>query len=543
MTPTKTCPRCGSGLSSTGDKFVCPSCHASGVRKPKDPRSAGVSPALHAAETPASRGLILGGAALFLLLGMALTGYAFALTFSSKPEGQPVGGRLDWPLPDTDRPEDWRATLTNLRELVTTPPATPTQPIDNPKPEVVSARANKAIDKGVAFLKQVLGERAGGRYAGPVGSGLAGLTLLECGVPASDPVIRRLAEQVRKRAPALSATYQIATDIWFLDRLGDKRDHDLIRSLALRLIANQKAMGGWDYASAPISAQDETALLQLLAEKPLSANWRDSMTAALAPDRSGRPVTGDPAPRGSTRMEQLPLFRWEPGKKLAWHPAGREDNSLTQFAILALWSARKHGVPVERCLAFVEARFRTYQNADGSWGYALRTTGHRDSMTCAGLLGLAVGRGLGKQSDQPKGDVKDKAIDKALIYVGQVVGKKPLNRGATVKGRLIAAQALGDLYFLWSMERIAVVYDLKTIAGKDWYAWGSELILDAQSDNGSWHEAFPGVPDTCFALLFLKRVNIAQDLTAQLRLLGKVKDPGHGKPAVVLPGETVKPDD
>ena len=110
-------------------------------------------------------------------------------------------------------------------------------------------------------------------------------------------------------------------------------------------------------------------------------------------------------------------------------------------------------------------------------------------------------------------------------------------------GRIVGAEAWGDIYFLWSMERMCVVYDLKTIAGKDWYAWGSEALMHAQQADGSWSAGHGGVPDTCFALLFLKRVNVVKDLTERLKLLGKVKDPGHARPSVTLPGEAVRPDD
>src|SRR5204862_5939404 len=133
------------------------------------------------------------------------------------------------------------------------------------------------------------------------------------------------------------------------------------------------------------------------------------MTAALLPPAEvGTPTRPkfDRRPPPNSPLRSLSLFQWEPGKKMEFRQGGHEDNSLTQFAILALCAARKHGVPVERCLAFVEARFRNYQHADGSWGYVLRSPSRRDSMTCAGLLGLAVGRGLGKQAG-PAGDVKD----------------------------------------------------------------------------------------------------------------------------------------
>ena len=56
-----------------------------------------------------------------------------------------------------------------------------------------------------------------------------------------------------------------------------------------------------------------------------------------------------------------------------------------------------------------------------------------------------------------------------------------------------------DIYFLWSMERMAVVYDFKTIAGHDWYEWGSGLLVGYQNDDGSWSNAYSGTVDTGLA--------------------------------------------
>ena len=73
---------------------------------------------------------------------------------------------------------------------------------------------------------------------------------------------------------------------------------------------------------------------------------------------------------------------------------------------------------------------------------------------------------------------------------------------------------------------VGVIYDVKEIppgkggpgkGGKDWYRWGAEIIVANQKEEGQWEDRFPGVPDTCFALLFLKRANIAKDLTDKLR--------------------------
>src|SRR4029453_10244576 len=72
---------------------------------------------------------------------------------------------------------------------------------------------------------------------------------------------------------------------------------------------------------------------------------------------------------------------------------GGEDNSNTQFAAIAVWVARKHGVNVERALELLEQRFLTTQNPrTGGWSYSGGVGGHSTpAMHCAGLIGLATG--------------------------------------------------------------------------------------------------------------------------------------------------------
>ncbi len=74
-----------------------------------------------------------------------------------------------------------------------------------------------------------------------------------------------------------------------------------------------------------------------------------------------------------------------------------------------------------------------------------------------------------------------------------------------------------NYYFLWSLERVGVAYGLKTIGDKDWYAFGAEVLVANQQNDGSWHGDFAICgADTCFALLFLKRANLTRDLTSSL---------------------------
>jgi hypothetical protein len=82
---------------------------------------------------------------------------------------------------------------------------------------------------------------------------------------------------------------------------------------------------------------------------------------------------------------------------------------------------------------------------------------------------------------------------------------------------------------LWCVERVGVLYSLKTIGNKDWYRWGVEALLPSQQGDGSWsgggyHGSAPTL-DTAMALLFLKRANLTRDLSESIRLHLGITDP------------------
>src|SRR4051812_47099744 len=103
-------------------------------------------------------------------------------------------------------------------------------------------------------------------------------------------------------------------------------------------------------------------------------------------------------------MRGLPIFNdpnaltlADPKDKAHEPTFATTDGSNTQFAILALWAAQRHGVPVKRSLDLIVRRYDTSPNAGGTWGYHYKFGGGADgtpSMTGVGLLSLAVGHGL-----------------------------------------------------------------------------------------------------------------------------------------------------
>jgi hypothetical protein len=374
-------------------------------------------------------------------------------------------------------------------------------------PSALQDKVNQSIDKGKDYVYRAVkggvmatqhSERPGGALA------LAALTLLECGVPADDPAIQAAAKQVRDLNARSNSTYGMALAILFLDRLKDDQDEALIRSLALRLMAGQRDNGMWTYDCRLLGNADEKLFFDYL--KSVDDNVNVLTGKGLKGSASNVPLL--PEPGRSFHLVRVIEKGWGAGAS-----TGSGDNSNTQFGLLGLWVAKRHQVPVQASLTLVEHHFRITQNKDGSWMY--QNGKYKASMTCAGLLGLAVGKGIAGKKDDAGAD---EVLTKGVHFLAGVVGTVPS------KDKLIGADSIGDLYFLWSVERVAMIYDLQLIGGTDWYRWAAEILVEKQSDDGHWKDRWGDEIDTCFALLVLKRANVAKDLTTNLKKLINVKD-------------------
>jgi hypothetical protein len=393
----------------------------------------------------------------------------------------------------------------------------------------------KAVERGVESLRARQdndGSWSFGNSGHTVGtSALVGLAMLECDVPGSDQAVKDAARAVRSGVGSINDTYDISLAVMFLDRLGLADDDPLIESLSQRLLAGQTASGGWGYFCPHVSS--EARRLKTGVDKKNS-------------DARDRPEAQKQARRGNLQNDPRNQFAGLMG----------DDNSNTQFATLALWIARRHHTKVDAALKSVESRFRRSQNADGGWGYkALGSggmmggmSGSTASMTCAGLLGLAVGYGVSthtlhtsiktkKEADKEKETPRDAAVARGINFLAQVLepalradddppamrnfGRGGFGmRGGGMGGGIVHNGLGSEYYFLWSLERVAMVYSLKTLGDRDWYAIGSKYLLKNQENDGSWRGNLGPTVDTCFALFFLRRANLAVDLTTKLRIKG-----------------------
>lgn len=396
----------------------------------------------------------------------------------------------------------------------------------------------RAIDRGVEGLKKIQGNPADGfaKRQHLRCQALVGLTLLECGVKPDDPVIKGIAESLRQECLELTHTYRLSLSIMFFDKLGDPNDEPLIQSMGVRLLGGQSPeSGGWSYNSDSPSTAELRRLKDLVRD-----NNSPGIQENNKPEES---LFKQPPPLPKELKEEVErIQKGKPQPNIGKNDdrgfLGAGDNSNTQFAILGLWVAGRHGVPIEKAMAKVDARFRNSQNFDGGWSYQYAPSNrHADTstgaMTCAGLLGLAMSHGAANQAvlrtdpktpanKLPRDPSRDPNVRTGLMALGTSLGQPVDMRGK--HGRMPGMRK--GYYFLWSVERVGVAYGLTTIGNKDWYAWGSQLLVASQGEEGLWDGEHGAEVDTCFALLFLRRVNLAKDLTASLR---GVKDPGEVK--------------
>jgi hypothetical protein len=116
-----------------------------------------------------------------------------------------------------------------------------------------------------------------------------------------------------------------------------------------------------------------------------------------------------------------------------------------------------------------------------------------------------------------------------------------------------------------------MLYNLPTLADKEWYRWGAEILVTSQNASGNFPDFYSdgkktpyGEINTAFALLFLKRSHPMKDLTPKLpftadelnkgiaRLAPKIKgldrtatSPGQSQTlerSTISPGQSRKPE-
>ena len=175
------------------------------------------------------------------------------------------------------------------------------------------------------------------------------------------------------------------------------------------------------------------------------------------------------------------------------YPEAAPDLSNTQYAVLGLWTAEKHGhkAPQELWNDLAE-RTMQHQSDDGGYGYHANSES-TGSMTLAGISVLAICLDRVSKKTRMIREIEN-SLESAWGYMD-----RRFHPAGNAKGSHIFTRAR-YYYYLYGLERACALGDRRKVGGRDWYRECAAELVKLQNDEGGWGDA----KDTCFALLFLR---------------------------------------
>ncbi len=177
------------------------------------------------------------------------------------------------------------------------------------------------------------------------------------------------------------------------------------------------------------------------------------------------------------------------------------DLSNTQFAVLGLWAAERHGFKAKDATwSNLLLVMPSYQTVEGGFFYSQNREAKvaTGGVTVAGILALEIAMARVDPHRTENGPLLKRAkecLARAWEY---------MDRRFTPSTNFEGAYAFRHdwfYYYLWGVERVAAVANREKIGGRDWYTEGARVLVEAQRGEGDWGN----LHDSCFALLFLRR--------------------------------------
>jgi len=285
------------------------------------------------------------------------------------------------------------------------------------------------------------------------------------------------------------------------------------------LVAQQQIDGTWNYGNEPRVGCTALVLYTLLSSGVDPSSQAVELAATHLEHEPLPDLTYDCAlmimalsahdpKRHRDRLEDLVerLVSWE--ERGGWgypgapgeHEAGWQDLSNTQYAVMGLWAAAGQGVKVPRGIwGPVTHGLVRYLASDGGFTYKQKGGQSTGSMTAAGVAALAICRD--QLELDPEQRRKDKygaldAIDDGSQWLAShfSVTQNPPN----------LRNHLG--YYLYGLERAGALTPTSNFGDHSWYEEGARRLVADQHSSGNWRSTLGGgLPQTCFALLFLRK--------------------------------------
>ena len=330
-----------------------------------------------------------------------------------------------------------------------------------------------AIDKGVRFLLATqLRDGSWGyeqRHFAGGQTALCAYTLMKAGLPTTHSAVQRALTFVRS-APA-EMVYSIGCQLMALAEAGDPADHELMGELVKMLLRWQD--GSWAYPN-------DGSLRHLHQDRDLSIS-QFALLGLWAADRAGVEV---------------------PAR--AWNAALRASLGYQE---------RAQRVKVEGTAGRTSSTVRDVAGFRYRWSAGGKPSG---TMTTAGVACVAITRDrIGPRKRIPEADAA----------IGRGLGWLEANYTVTANP---GGGADWHYYYLYGLERVAALCGVAYIGSHPWYLDGARELVRLQKSEGQWAHRH-AEPDTCFALLFLKRATAAAitGLARKDPALWIAEDPEH----------------
>jgi hypothetical protein len=353
-------------------------------------------------------------------------------------------------------------------------------------PKVDQERVDAAIDKGCKWLiaqQSIVSEpfKHKARTQAEVQQSyleLVVLTLAHSGLyPEDDPKMQELLQLMLKKE--IETTYTAALQAMALQKINPSKYVLRIMQCAQFLVDNQADNGQWCYG-----------------EK--------TKVDDLKPPKEEPTV----ATEGQSKKKKAPTVpKIVITKRRKGPPSG--DNSNSQYAALGLRACMDAGIQIDpEVLKRARDWWAKSQNPDGGWGYnelgkldpnaANVDTGVSNNSYGSMTVGAVGAMCIYKHYAGEK-FTNDPTVTKGVDWIGRnfSVNKNPNKTG------------FGFLYYLYGLERAGILFGSEKFGTHEWYPEGANMLLDSQRGDGAWitQDVFclRGIPDTCFAVLFLRR--------------------------------------
>lgn len=299
-------------------------------------------------------------------------------------------------------------------------------------------------------------------------------TYLQGGLGESAPEFQALLRTVLEKK--LERTYNVAFTAMVLEDLDRQKYQKRIAQCAQFLLDNQCANGQWSYGEPSMFAED---------------------------------LVLPPAPPKAKGLRRIPLVRKREAQATG-------DNSNTMYALLGLRACHDAGILLPRDAVALAAKWwrDTQSHVTGvkppavaaeGWCYSRHDHKPYGSMTAGGVGSLVICdyiQGLDWR--------KDSQVSNGMEWLAKNFSVT-FNPGPYEHAGMEENSQHQYYYYLYALERAAILYGTEQIGGHYWYARGLQVILDAQRADGSWKSAGTGseLSDTCFAILFLRKATRA----------------------------------